>query len=227
VLPRSDALAIRALMGPAEVAGATGVVVGSPPPAGNAEATWLNAGAAEVQPWGTDRLPSDAARPDAAVTPPNSDGLQAPDPGPTPMSGDDLNIGKPPPKALVAGLKVLASDVDEPSIETPAVSMDADEAVPETTLVPDANALLEDVVVVTDDTGAVEDEVDVTVDASACTALGIAAELSGDTACAPVPADVPAAWVTAAASPTPPDELVVSVGVAKGVSNDAVDDAPA
>ncbi|MDT7722470.1 MAG: hypothetical protein QOE94_3481, partial [Mycobacterium sp.] len=24
------------------------------PPAGNAEATWLNAGAAEVQPWGTD-----------------------------------------------------------------------------------------------------------------------------------------------------------------------------
>jgi len=28
------------------------------PPAGNAEATWLNAGAAEVQPWGTDNAPS-------------------------------------------------------------------------------------------------------------------------------------------------------------------------
>jgi hypothetical protein len=36
--------------------------------AGNADETWLNAGAAEVQPCGTDNAPSDAARPTPAVT---------------------------------------------------------------------------------------------------------------------------------------------------------------
>lgn len=138
-----------------------------------------------------------------------------------------MNIGRPPPKALVVEPKVFSSDVDEPSIETPDVSIDADEAVPETRLVAEPTALVDDVVVAMDDTGAVEDVDDVTVDVSACRAPGIAAELSGVTACTPVPADVPAAWVTAAASPAPPDELVVSVGVAKGVSNDAADDAPA
>jgi len=159
--------------------------------------------------------------------PPSCGELQAPAPGPAPISSDDLNIGKPPPKLLLAEPSVFTSDVDEPSIETPDVSIDADEAVPETRLVEDASALLDDVVVVKDVTGAVEDEDDVIVDVSAWRALGIAAELSGDTACAPVPADVPAAWLTAAASPAPPDELVVSVGPGKGVSSDAADDAPA
>ena len=50
-----------------------------------------------------------------------------------------------------------------------------------------------------------------------CRALGIAAEVSGvdsrrvsgDTVCTPVPADVPAACVTAAASPDNPAGLVV------------------
>ena len=44
-------------------AGAAGIA-----PAGSAEATWLKAGAAEVQPWGTDKAPSEAARPETAVT---------------------------------------------------------------------------------------------------------------------------------------------------------------
>jgi hypothetical protein len=209
--------------------GAAGVVAGIPPPAGNAEATWLNDGAAEVQPCGTERAPSDAARPDTAVTgaPPNAGELPVPTPGPAPMSSDDLNIGKPPPKALLAEPKVFPSDADEPSIDTPDVSIDADEAVPDARLAPDASAVLDDdVEVVSDASGDVDDE-DVTVDARACRALGIAAELSGESVCAPVPADVPAAWVTAAASPATPDELVLSGGVVKGANNDAADDAPA
>ena len=48
--------------------GTTGGIVPGPLAAGNAEATWLNAGAAEVQPWGIDNAPSEAARPAAALT---------------------------------------------------------------------------------------------------------------------------------------------------------------
>ncbi len=143
------------------------------------------------------------------------------------MSSDDLNIWKPVLKVLVAALKVFASDPDDPSVETLDVSMDAVEAVPEARLVPDVNAALEDIGVTSEDSGDVEDELDVTVDASACRALGIAAVLSGDTVCAPVPAEVPAAWVTAAANPANPDEFVVSGGLVNGVNVDAVDDAPA
>lgn len=145
------------------------------------------------------------------------------------MSSDDLTIGKPPPKALLAGPKVFASVPDEPSIDTPEVSIDADEAVPEATLVPDASvALDDDVGVVSEDSGVVDVEDDVIVDASACRALlGVAAELNGATVCAPVPADVPADWVTAAASPAVPDGLVVAVGGVKGVNAEAAEDAPA
>jgi hypothetical protein len=38
------------------------------PVAGNIEETWLNDGAAEAQPCGTDNAPSEAARPTPAVT---------------------------------------------------------------------------------------------------------------------------------------------------------------
>jgi hypothetical protein len=60
--------------------------VAGPAAAGNAEATWLNAGAAEVQLWGTDSVPSEAARPAVAVTavPPGPDELTALAPEPTP-----------------------------------------------------------------------------------------------------------------------------------------------
>ena len=66
------------------------------PPAGNAEATWLNAGAAEVQPWGTDNAPSEAARPAVAVTavPPMPGELNAPAPEPTPVLIADPDIWK-------------------------------------------------------------------------------------------------------------------------------------
>ena len=88
-------------------AGTTGGIVPGPLPAGNAEATWLNAGAAEVQPWGTDNAPSEAARPAVAVTaaPPMPDELNAPAPEPTPMLSDDRRSGSPLPKALVAELE--------------------------------------------------------------------------------------------------------------------------
>jgi hypothetical protein len=67
-------------------------------PPGIAEATWLKAGAAEVQPSGTDNAPSDAARPAFAVTaPPNSGEPSAPAPGPHPL----LNAGSSVLKVLV------------------------------------------------------------------------------------------------------------------------------
>ena len=64
---------------------ADGIVPG-PLAAGNAEATWLSAGAAEVQPWGIDNAPREAARPAAAVTavPPMPDELKELAPEPTP-----------------------------------------------------------------------------------------------------------------------------------------------
>lgn len=182
------------------------MVAGTPLPAGNAEETWLNAGAAELQPGGTERAPSEAARPEAAVTAtsPNCGELKAPAPGLTPMSGDELKIWNPPPKVLAAGLTEEAIDPDEPSDDIADVTIDADEAVPDARVVPDVTTALDDVAmvvldvtaalvaVVSDDSGDMEDEDDVTVDASACNALGIAAEPSDDTVCAPVSADVPA-----------------------------------
>jgi len=200
------------------------------PPAGNAEATWLNAGAAEVQPWGTDNAPSEAARPALAVTavPPMPGELNAPAPEPTPVLIVDPDIWKLVANVPVAGPKVFINGPAEPSSEAPEVSIDADEAAPETRLVPDVTAV-DDVALVTDDSGVVVDDDDEEniVDASPCRAPGIAAELSGDTVCAPVPAEVPAACVTAAAIPVSPEELVVSSGVVNGVNADAADDAPA
>ena len=142
-----------------------------PLPAGNAEATWLNAGAAEVQPWGTDNAPSEAARPAVAVTavPPMPDALNALRPEPTPLLSADPNIWNPLPKALVAEPIEFISEPAEPSIEMPEVDIDADEAAPDARLVPDVSAVDDDVRVVKDDSGDVDDE-DVAVDARACTA---------------------------------------------------------
>lgn len=147
--------------------------------------------------------------------------------GLTPMSSDDLNIWTPVLKVLAAAPKEFAGVTDEPSVETLDVSMDAVEAVPEAKLVPDVSAALDDIGVTSAVSGDVDDEDEVTADASAWTALGIAVTVSGDTVCTPVPADVPSAWVAAAANPASPDEFVVSSGAVNGVSVDAVDDAPA
>jgi hypothetical protein len=206
--------------------GTTGVVTRAPP--GNAEGTWLNAGAAEVQPWGTDIAPSDAARPALAVTavPPKPGELNAPAPEPSPVLITDPDIWKLWPNVAVTGPNVFISEPAEPSIETPEVAIDTDEAAPETRLVPDVTAV-DDVRVVKDESGDVEDEDEAIVDASPCRAPGTAAELSGATVWVPVPAEVPAACVIAAANPASPDEFVVGSGVVNGVNADAADDAPA
>ena len=139
----------------------------------------------------------------------------------------DPYIWKLPAYVPVAEPNVFISGPAEPSSEAPEVTIDADEAAPETRLVPDVTAV-DDVSVVRDDSGdVVDDEDENIVDASPCRAPGIAAALSGDTVCAPVPAEEPAACVTAAANPANPEESVVGSGVVKGVNVAAADDAPA
>jgi hypothetical protein len=150
--------------------------------------------------------------------------LNAPAPEPTPVLITDPDIWKLLADVTVAGPTVFISEPAEPSIETPEVAIDTDEAAPETRLVPDV-AAVDDVRVVKDESGDVEDEA--IVDASPCRALGTAAELSGATVWVPVPAEVPAACVTAAANPASPDDFVVGSGVVNGVNADAADDAPA
>lgn len=206
--------------------GATGVVTRAP--LGNAEGTWLNAGAAEVQPWGTDIAPSDAARPALAVTavPPKPGALNAPAPEPTPVLITDPDIWKLWAIVAVAGPNVFISEPAEPSMETPEVAIDADETAPETRLVPDVTAD-DDVMVVNEERGDVEVVDEAIVDANPGRAPGTAAELSGATVWAPVPAEVPAACVTAAAIPAKPVGLVVCSGVVNGVNTDAANDAPA
>ena len=181
--------------------GAAGGVAPCPLAPGKAEAVWLNAGAAEVQPWGTDNTPSEAARPALAVTAasPIPDELKAPVPEPTPLLSVDPNAPNPLPKTLVE----FISEPAEPSVARPDVNIDADEPAPDTRLVPAVTAVDDEVRVVKDDSGDVEDEEDVAADASPCIALGIAApdsgadniEVSGETVCMPVPAEVPAACV--------------------------------
>jgi hypothetical protein len=193
------------------------------PPAGSAEATWLKAGAAEVQAWGTDKTPSEAARPEAAdIAPPGEPQALAP------TFSDDLNIGNPLPSVPAADPSDFTSGPEEPIIAIPEVSIDAEVVAPEVTPCPTASvALDDDVEAVSDDSGEVE-LVDDVADETACTALGIVAVLNCDTVCAPVPAAVPAAWVTEAPAPTAPDGLVVvSAGAVKGAITDAADDAPA
>ena len=111
------------------------------------------------------------------------------------------------------------SEPAEPSIEMPDVDIDADETAPDTTLVPDVR-------VVKDDSGDVDVE-DEAVDARLSSKLGVAAEVSGDTVCTPVPAEVPAACVTVVASPAQLAGLVVCSGAVNGGNAEAADDAPA
>lgn len=207
-------------------------------PPGIAEATWLKAGAAEVQPSGTDNAPSEAARPTFAFTaPPKSGEPRPPAPEPHPLPSADSNAGSWLPTALVPDRIEDTSDTTEFGVEMLAVDIDADEESPEARLVPELSTVVEDVTavaVVRDDNGD-DDETEVAADASPCSALGIAAgvsgvdrtELIGDKICMPVPAVVPATCVAAAARPLEPAELVVCSGAANGVSADATDDAPA
>jgi hypothetical protein len=226
-------LAIGGPTGPAGGApDATGGVPASPLGPGNAAAgAWLNAGAAEVQLWGTDNTPSDAARPALAVTAasPSPDEPKAPAPELTPLLSVEPNAPNPLPKALVAEPNELISEPAEPSAETPDVTSDADDVVPDSRLAADVAAVDDELRVVKDDSGDVEDEVEVAADASpGITALDSGAdsiELIGDTTCAPVPAEVPTACVTAALSPANPAGSVVSSGVVNDDNVDAAEDA--
>jgi hypothetical protein len=227
--------AIGAPNGPAGAPGAIGGVAPNPLAPGNAEVTWLNAGAAEVQPWGTDNAPSVAALPTPAETAvsPIAGEPKAPAPEPSPGVSADPKIWNPLPTALVVDPSEFMAEPAEPSI-------DADEAIPDTRLVPDVTAVDDELTVVRDDSGDVDVVVDAAVDASPSSALGIAAdvsgvdntvpsgvdtaEVSGVTVRTPVPAEVPAAWVTAAAKPA---GSVVWAGVVNDVNVDAADDAPA
>lgn len=86
MLGRSAVLARRGANGAVGLPGPAGGVADNPLAPGMAEATWLKAGADEVQPWGTDSAPSEAARPTPAVTAPPMPGvLRAPAPDPTPL----------------------------------------------------------------------------------------------------------------------------------------------
>jgi hypothetical protein len=173
-----------------------------------------------------------------------------PAPGPTPLPNAGPNTWNPLPRVLVDWTELL-SEVAEPSIASPEVDIDAAEVVPDARLVADVSAAVDDeLAAVKEDTGE-EDDVTETLDTSPCSALGIAAELSGvdktelsgvetadvsgdetadvsgDTVCAPVPAAVPSAWVTAPANPLAADEEVVGSGGMNAVNVDAAVDAPA
>ncbi len=236
--PRAAVFAIGAPNGPAGAPGATGAEAPTSRAAGNAPGAWLNAGAAEVQPWGTDNTPSVAALPALAVTavPPIPGEPKAPASEPSPGFSADPNTWNPLPKALVVEPSEFITEPAEPSI-------DAGEAMPETRLVPDVNAVDDELRAVKDDSGVVDDVDDVAVDASASAALGsaadvsgvdnaelsgvVTAEVSGDTTCMPVPADVPAACVTAVASAVNPVGSVVAAGIVNGANVDAAAAAPA
>lgn len=218
--------AIGAPNGAAGPLGTTGDLASSALPPGSAEATELNAGAAEVHPWGTDSTPSDAARPIPAVTavPPVPAELNAPAPEPHPPLSAEPNAWKLAPKALVVDPIEFISEPAEPSIETPEVDIDAAEPAPDARVVPEVTAV--DDVRVTDDSDDVDDDDNVAGIAAELSGADIA-DVSGDTVCTPVPAEVPAACVTAAASPANPDELVVGSGVVNEVNVAAAEDAPA
>jgi hypothetical protein len=152
--------------------------------------------------------------------------LKAPAPEPQLLLSADPNAWNPLPKALVADPIGFMSEPAEPSVEMPEVAIEADEAVPDTRLVPDVSAVDDEVRVVKDDSGDVDDEDNVAGIAAEVRGVD-SAEVSGDTVCAPVPAEVPAACATAAACPPTPAGLVVCSGDVNGVNVDAAEAAPA
>ena len=172
---------------------------------GNAEATWLNAGAAEAQPCGTESMPTEAARPTPPVTAlPIPGAAKTPVPEPKPLPTADPDAWNWLPKMLVAGPTERISAPAEPIIEVPEVEIDADEPAP------DAGLAL-DVKVVNDDSGDIDDEDDIVGAVEASPALGTAAlsgadiaVVSGDTVWVAVPAELPAACATAAPCAPPP-----------------------
>ena len=135
--------------------GVTGDAPPMPLAAGKAGETWLNAGAADAQPGGTDNTPSEAARPTPAVTaaPPMPGEPTAPAPDPTPLPNTDPNTCNPLPAAALVDWTEFISELAEPSIAMPEEDIDADAAVPDSRLVPDVAAVDDELRVLTDETG--------------------------------------------------------------------------
>ena len=208
--------------------------------AGNAEPTWLNAGAAEAQLCGTESVPREAACPAAAVTwalpipgPPNP-----PVHEPKPLFSVNPNIRIWLAKTALLGPRDPPSEPAELIAEKPNVDIDAAELVPETRLIPEVSAVDDDVRVVTSVRGEADDEDDIeeAMEASSASASGAkpltgadSAKLSGvdiavvngATVCAPVPAEVLIAWATASDCAVNPAGLVVGAGTVNGLSTDA------
>jgi hypothetical protein len=194
--------------------------------AGNDVATGLNAGAADAQLCGTDSVPTDVALPSPAVTAALPRLGEASMPEPLPNAG--LSAGKLVPNMLTAGPTVRISEPAEPNMDAPEAPSDADEPVPDARLAPEVRAVDDVVRPVNAVTGELaEDDVDEAV-SGVVAASGIdIAEVSGDTVCALVPAEVAAACPTAAACPANPAGLVLGSGGMNGVNVDAVCDAAA
>lgn len=206
---------------------------------GNAEPTWLNAGAAEAQLCGTESGPSEAARPTPAVTwaLPIPDAPKAPVPEPKPLPSVNPNIRIWLARTADLGPTDPTSEPAEPITERPKVDIDVAEPVPR--LMPEVSAVDDDVRVVNTDSGDADDEDDIeeAIEASSASASGAqtgvsgvdSAKLSGEdiavvngaTVCALVPTEVLTAWTTAAACPANPAGLVVGAGTVNGLSTDA------
>ena len=148
---------------------------------GNAEPTWLNAGAAEAQLCGTESMPTEAARPTPAVTAalPMPGAPTTPVPEPKPPPSVDPNAWNWWPKKPATGFTDRISAPAGPIIEMPDVDIDAPEPIPDTRPVPDVSAVDDDVRVVNNDDDDVDD-IDEAVEARP--ALGTAAASGVDIA---------------------------------------------
>lgn len=126
--------------------------------AGNAEPTWLNAGAVEAQLCGTESMPSEAARPTPAVT----WAVLIPDmpktlvPGPKPLPTANPNDGRWLPKRPAVG---PVDCMSEPA-EMPRVDIDATEPVPDAKLILEVSAVGNEAAVAHDAAGDVDDVAD-------------------------------------------------------------------
>ena len=122
---------------------------------GNAEPTWLNAGAAETQLCGTESVPSEAARPTPAVT------WALPRPERKPLPSANPIVRNWAVKTAAVGPTDWTSELAGPIAETPKVDIDADEPVAEARPVPELSAVDDDVRLANSDIGDVDDEDDI------------------------------------------------------------------
>lgn len=216
---------------PAGSPGDTAGVALMPAP-GNAEPTWLNAGAAAAQLCGTERVPSEAARPKPAViwalpTPEP----KAPFPELKPSPKVKLNIRIWLARTADLGPRDPPSEPAEPIAERPRVDIDVAEPAPDARPMPEVNAVDDGVTIDNNDSGDAdgEDDIEEAIEASSASASGATtvvsgvdiAVVNGATVCAPVPTAALTAWATASDCAATPAGLVVCAGTVNGLSTEA------